>query len=70
MALVHRDSSIHLGEVRPHVVAAEAERALNPGDSLRECAKDCPDVVVVPAAEFIMGSPSPSFCVQSLMPDS
>jgi hypothetical protein len=47
--------------MRPHVLAAEAERALNPGDSLRECAKDCPEVVVVPAGEFIMGSPSPSF---------
>jgi formylglycine-generating enzyme required for sulfatase activity len=47
-----------LEEVRPHVLAAEAERALNPGDSFRECAKDRPEMVVVPAGEFIMGSPA------------
>jgi formylglycine-generating enzyme required for sulfatase activity len=33
------------------------ERALKPGDSFRECAKDCPEMVVVPAGEFMMGSP-------------
>jgi formylglycine-generating enzyme required for sulfatase activity len=47
-----------LGEVRPHVLAAEAERALKPGDSFRECAKDCPEMVVVPAGQFIMGAPA------------
>jgi formylglycine-generating enzyme required for sulfatase activity len=40
------------------VLAAKAERALIPGDSFRECAKDCPEMVVVPAGEFIMESPA------------
>jgi len=44
-------------QVRPHVLAAEAERALKPGGPFRECAKDCPEMVVVPAGEFMMGSP-------------
>jgi formylglycine-generating enzyme required for sulfatase activity len=39
------------------VLTAEAERALNPGDSFRECAKDCPEMIVVPAGDFMMGSP-------------
>ncbi|MBV8751938.1 MAG: SUMF1/EgtB/PvdO family nonheme iron enzyme [Hyphomicrobiales bacterium] len=47
-----------LTQVRPHVLAAEAERALKPGDSFKECAEDCPQMVVVPAGEFIMGSPA------------
>jgi formylglycine-generating enzyme required for sulfatase activity len=46
-------------KVQPYVLAAAAERALKPGDSFRECAKDafCPDMMVVPAGEFTMGSP-------------
>jgi formylglycine-generating enzyme required for sulfatase activity len=46
-----------VANVDPYVLKSEAERALKPGDSFRECAKDCPEVVVVPAGEFIMGSP-------------
>jgi formylglycine-generating enzyme required for sulfatase activity len=45
-----------LGEVRPYVLAADAEQTLKPGNSFKECAKDCPEMVVVPAGEFIMGS--------------
>jgi len=45
-----------LRQVRPYVLTAEAERALKPGDFFRECAKDCPEMVVVPAGEFMMGS--------------
>jgi formylglycine-generating enzyme required for sulfatase activity len=41
----------------PYVLKTEAERALNPGANFRECAKDCPEMVVVPAGEFMMGSP-------------
>jgi formylglycine-generating enzyme required for sulfatase activity len=41
-----------------HVLDPAAERALNPGDVFRECAKDCPEMVVVPAGEFMMGSPA------------
>jgi formylglycine-generating enzyme required for sulfatase activity len=46
-----------LAEVRPYVLAAEAERTLKPGGSFKECAKNCPEMVVVPAGEFMMGSP-------------
>jgi formylglycine-generating enzyme required for sulfatase activity len=46
-----------VAQVRPYVLSAEAERALDPGATFRECAKDCPEMVVVPAGEFMMGSP-------------
>jgi formylglycine-generating enzyme required for sulfatase activity len=46
-----------LSEFRPHVLTAEMERALKPKDAFRECAKDCPEIVVVPAGQFTMGSP-------------
>src|SRR5262245_9780872 len=42
----------------PRVLKQEDERALKPGDSFSECAKDCPDMVVVPAGEFTMGWPA------------
>jgi len=45
-----------LAQVRPYVLTAAAERALKPGDTFRECAKDCPEMVVLPAGEFMMGS--------------
>jgi len=44
-----------LAEFRPYVLSADAERAPKPGASFRECAKDCPEMVVVPAGEFLMG---------------
>jgi formylglycine-generating enzyme required for sulfatase activity len=44
-------------QVRPHVLSAQREQALKPKDSFRECAKACPLMVVVPAGEFMMGSP-------------
>jgi formylglycine-generating enzyme required for sulfatase activity/energy-coupling factor transporter ATP-binding protein EcfA2 len=47
-----------VGNVDPYVLKPEAERALKPGESFRECAKDCPAMVVVPAGEFMMGSPA------------
>ena len=47
-----------LAQVRPHVLDAAAERALKPGDSFKECAEDCPEMVVIPAGEFTMGSPA------------
>jgi formylglycine-generating enzyme required for sulfatase activity len=46
-----------LSQVRPYVLAAQAERALKPSDAFRECATDCPEMIVVPAGEFMMGSP-------------
>jgi formylglycine-generating enzyme required for sulfatase activity len=46
-----------IANVDPYVLKPEAERALKPGDSFRECANDCPEMIVVPAGEFMMGSP-------------
>jgi formylglycine-generating enzyme required for sulfatase activity len=46
-----------LAQIQPYVLKAEAEQALKPGGSFRECAKDCPEMIVVPDGEFIMGSP-------------
>jgi formylglycine-generating enzyme required for sulfatase activity len=48
--------------VRPFVLSADAERALMPKHTFRECAADqgkdyCPEMVVVPAGSFMMGSP-------------
>src|SRR5262249_36528127 len=40
-----------------YVLTAAHERALKPGDPFRECAKDCPEMIVVPAGQFMMGSP-------------
>jgi formylglycine-generating enzyme required for sulfatase activity len=41
----------------PTVLTASAERALKPGDIFKECSAECPEMVVVPAGEFMMGSP-------------
>jgi formylglycine-generating enzyme required for sulfatase activity len=46
-----------IANVRPYVLSAEAEHALEPGASFRECARDCPEMIVVPAGVFTMGSP-------------
>jgi formylglycine-generating enzyme required for sulfatase activity len=40
-----------------YVLQPEAERRLNFGEPFRECAKDCPEMVVIPPGEFWMGSP-------------
>jgi formylglycine-generating enzyme required for sulfatase activity len=47
-----------VAKVRPYVLAAAAERALKPKDSFRECAADCPEMIVLPAGQFMMGSPA------------
>ena len=49
-----------LASVRPYVLTPEAARSLQPLRSFRECAKDCPEMIVVPAGSFIMGSPPDS----------
>ena len=41
-----------------YVLKPDAERALKPLASFRECAKDCPEMIVIPAGEFTMGSPT------------
>ena len=38
-------------------LSAAQERALKPNDRFQECA-DCPELVVVPAGSFLMGSPA------------
>jgi formylglycine-generating enzyme required for sulfatase activity len=48
--------------VRHYVLTADAERALKSKDTFRECATEqgkdyCPEMVVVPAGSFMMGSP-------------
>jgi formylglycine-generating enzyme required for sulfatase activity len=42
--------------LRPKVLTVAAERTLKPKDSFRECSA-CPEMVVVPTGEFLMGSP-------------
>jgi formylglycine-generating enzyme required for sulfatase activity len=44
-------------QVWPHVLTVAQEQALKPGQSFKECAQDCPEMVVVPAGRFAMGSP-------------
>ena len=39
--------------IAAHVLSPDAERALKPGQAFRECAKDCPEMIVVPAGEFM-----------------
>jgi formylglycine-generating enzyme required for sulfatase activity len=39
------------------IPAGADERRLKPGQSFRDCATDCPEMVVVPAGSFTMGSP-------------
>ena len=43
--------------VAPHVLSASAERALKSGQTFRECAENCPEMVVIPAGTLVMGSP-------------
>ena len=44
-------------QVWPHVLTAAQERVLKSGGTFKECALDCPEMVVVAAGAFIMGSP-------------
>jgi hypothetical protein len=43
--------------MRPRVLTAEQEHALEPKDEFAECAAGCPNMVVIPAGAFVMGSP-------------
>ena len=49
-------------QVRPHVLLPADEQVLKTKDTFRECASEqgkdyCPEMVVVPAGSFMMGSP-------------
>lgn len=50
---MQRQMAISKAQGRP-----EAERALKQLASFRECAKDCPEMIVVRAGGFRMGSPA------------
>jgi formylglycine-generating enzyme required for sulfatase activity len=43
--------------VLPYVLKPEDEAALKPRARFRECLKDCPMMIVIPAGSFTMGSP-------------
>jgi formylglycine-generating enzyme required for sulfatase activity len=43
-------------QVQPYVLSADGERSLKPKDSFKECAKDCPEMIVIPAGKFLMGA--------------
>jgi formylglycine-generating enzyme required for sulfatase activity len=45
-----------LTDVSNHVITEARERALKPKDTFKEC-MNCPEMVVVPAGEFMMGWP-------------
>jgi formylglycine-generating enzyme required for sulfatase activity len=45
-----------VSHVLPYVLSAAKERTLKPGDSFKECAQGCPEMVVVPAGSFLMGA--------------
>jgi formylglycine-generating enzyme required for sulfatase activity len=45
-------------QVAPYVLTHEAERSLKPLSSFRECAANCREMIVLPAGEFMMGSPA------------
>ncbi len=45
--------------IAPFVLKPETERALKPGNPIHECgpATHCPEMIVLPAGDFMMGSP-------------
>jgi formylglycine-generating enzyme required for sulfatase activity len=44
-----------VSQVRPYVLDPAKERTLSPGSSFKECAQDCPEMIVAPAGSFTMG---------------
>ena len=56
VATLRTPAAPSLGAVAP--LSPERERALKPQASFRECTQDCPEMIVTPAGEFIMGSPA------------
>lgn len=47
-------------QVWPYVLPVAREQALKLGDSFKECSKDCPEMVVVPAGSYTMGGDATS----------
>jgi formylglycine-generating enzyme required for sulfatase activity len=44
--------------IRPYVLSVQAEKALQPLAKFQECKSGCPEMIVVPAGNFLMGSPA------------
>src|SRR5262249_46075910 len=55
--LYTRERPYKKAEFQPHILSAERERALKHKETFRECEKDCPEMVLIPAGSFMMGSP-------------
>ena len=47
-----------VANVRPLCAQARGRAGAEAAASFRECAKDCPEMIVIPAGEFMMGSPA------------
>jgi formylglycine-generating enzyme required for sulfatase activity len=45
------------GTMGPSLLTADREKMASPGSNFKECAVDCPTMVVLPAGKFTMGSP-------------
>src|SRR3984957_8698321 len=45
-----------MANFRPYVLPMATERALKPSASFHECAGKCPEMIVIPAGSFVMGS--------------
>jgi formylglycine-generating enzyme required for sulfatase activity len=45
-----------MANFRPYVLTRAAERALKPFANFRECAGNCPEMIVIPSGSFVMGS--------------
>ena len=43
-------------QILPHVLSVAAAQALNPKDTFKECAAQCPEMIVIPAGSFTMGA--------------
>jgi formylglycine-generating enzyme required for sulfatase activity len=54
--------------VRPYVLNVVKERALKPGESFKECAQDCPEMVVVPAGSIVPRVPGARTTVTFVKP--
>jgi formylglycine-generating enzyme required for sulfatase activity len=46
-----------VSQVWPSGLSASTAQALKPRDSFKECASECPEMIVIPAGSFTMGSP-------------
>jgi formylglycine-generating enzyme required for sulfatase activity len=55
--LYAREGPYKKAEFQPHILSVKRERALKPKETFRECEKDCPEMVLIPAGSFMMGSP-------------